>query len=242
MKPKKPKKLYPWASNPLVWVLSFKLIDLLKPLKPGRRERPILFSAPMIRALRAGQKTQTRRPVKLEPRSDWLYLQAMWGRSPPPAPVDFGTPGLFRWVGEDYPDTDDDSVICPFGGPGDRLWAREGIRAAEPPPKIGHHGPRPLIAKYIADGFRAPIENWKWKNKALPAIHMPRSACRLLLELTAVRAERLQSITRADAIAEGVAQFYEWGLDPRGKYRELWDSLNGATPAPRALMANEVAA
>ena len=80
--------------------------------------RPALFSTPMARAYLEGRKTQTRRLVKPQPRPNH-YLQPMWGRSPPPDPTDFGAPGVWREVGPDYPDGDDDERRCPYGGPGE---------------------------------------------------------------------------------------------------------------------------
>src|SRR5690348_1316393 len=88
------------------------------------KEHPILFSGPMVRALLAGTKTQTRRILKPQP-AHWRYLQPMWGTSPPPNPTAFGEPYLWREVGPDYPDSEKDDRRCPYGVPGDRLWVRE---------------------------------------------------------------------------------------------------------------------
>src|SRR5690348_4127879 len=91
------------------------------------RERPILFSAPMVRAILDGRKTQTRRVVK--PQLDlghYLYWQEM-------PPLDGKT--RYRRVGADYPDTEkDDGIVCPYGQPGARLWVREtwAVQRSEP--------------------------------------------------------------------------------------------------------------
>lgn len=162
------------------------------------RERPILFSGPMVRAILAGTKTQTRRVVKPQPAGEW----ASPGRS-----------------------------SCPYGRPGDRLWVRE---------TFGHfersEGFKPGCAVfYRADGNCLKLEPWR------PSIHMPRWACRLVLEISAIRMERLQAISEADAIAEG-ASFHDglgvghsgWRHDfgdvhatARDAFARLWRDLNG---------------
>jgi hypothetical protein len=142
-------------------------------------ERPILFSATMVRAILAGKKTQTRRAVRWpftgQPRAEELDnlgdIQSLWVRGKP--------------------------VPCPYGIQGDRLWVRE---------TWAHSGAdkrRALI--YRADegtaamALQAP-EFGRWR----PAIHMPRTACRLRLEVTDMRAERLQDISIGDVDAEGL--------------------------------------
>lgn len=188
------------------------------------KERPILFSGPMVRALLAGTKTQTRRfankPVK-HPDLGNLY-----------------TPGAL--VLENEPQ----HVIeraCPYGRPGDRLWVREtwnwfdpaeipadrrGMRA----PFTGCQGPRTIewVAGYQADGpLNHPSDGAKclWR----PSIHMPRWACRILLEIVSVRIERLNEINRGDAMAEGCPfQNMVQGDDPRAWYADLWEEINGA--------------
>jgi len=199
-------------------------------------ERPILFSGPMVRALLAGTKTQTRRVVSKQATHD-LYYQRMYGVSPPPNPVAFGTPGLWRIVGPDYPDGKDDDVTCPYGQPGDRLWVREAFMH-EPADYCWEASvsipSRPASTVYRADYPESqPGEGWK------PSIHMPRNLCRLVLEVTAVRVERLQAITEADAQAEGVERdgesfwrgyakgHYDLFPDARGSYASLWVSING---------------
>lgn len=155
-------------------------------------ERPVIFSAPMVRALLAGRKTQTRRIVK--------------GVDECP----HGYDGVKGFDGGG-------AVRCPYGTPGDRLWVREtfafNVRKAQ---------------GYV---YRADIDpatdGWKWT----PAIHMPRAASRLWLEVTGIRAERLQELSRQDAEAEGVGH-----VMPKSAvemYRDLWDSLN-AKRAPWA--------
>jgi len=187
--------------------------------------RPILFSAPMVRALLDGRKTMTRRVLKPQPARP-AFGDGYW--------YDAGAPA--RDIMEGEPE------ITRFA-PGDLLWVREtfsGVHEYERekwPPSAWFAGD-PLW--YWADGNPADGD---W-TKPKPGIHMPRWASRLTLAVTAVRVERLQDISEADAIAEGIARSphgngdqwcsYPLGtsaagwLDPRESYRELWNSINGA--------------
>lgn len=160
-----------------------------------------------------GRKTQTRRVIKEKQPSGHHYIQRMWGRSPPPNPVDFGTPGLFCEVGPDYPDGEEDLFKCPYGKPGDRLWVKEawGI-------DLGHGGwaTGDATLTYRCDGKQVPLLKSKfdlpetvgklanfraaWRSPRF----MPRWASRSTIELLDVRAERLQDISPADCVAEGI--------------------------------------
>jgi hypothetical protein len=203
-------------------------------------ERPILFSAPMVRALLAGTKTQTRRAVRLtQDQQNWLrdpflYLQPMYGTSPPPNPVEFGTRGLWRIAGPDYPDGEEDNVWCDYGAPGDRLWVREnGWERPERTPKMMREGADTWAPYYYdADGITpqeaADFKAWGFKRR--PSIHMPRHASRILLEVTGVRVERLQAISEKDAAAEGWPEPPPDGTphpSPRAWYTGVWAGLNG---------------
>ena len=172
-------------------------------------ERPIIFSAPMVRAVMAGTKTQTRRVVKLKP---WQQIEER----------DDG----FAWPWMYDGDRDADHwVLCPYGQPGSRMWVRESFCDA-----------RQAAAGrvlYRASGDVA----CRWK----PSIHMPRFASRITLQITSVRVERLQDISEADAIAEGVTPKWEPGCSGRlmeaaggfsfrpaaSAYADLWESLHG---------------
>lgn len=190
-------------------------------------ERPILFQGAMVRAILAGTKTQTRRLVKPQTAVSHHYLQPMFGKSPDGH--EFGTPGLWREVGPDYPDGPEDDRRCPYGAPGDRLWVREawgfdsGVRGDFRPLDRQDLSGMDLLTHtlYSADGGEAP----RWR----PSIHMPRWASRITLEVTSVRAERLQSISDDDAIDEGISRE---GLSiirgsARQRFAELWDDING---------------
>lgn len=188
------------------------------------KERPILFSGAMIRAILAGQKTQTRRVAKPVRHPDLGHIC---------------TPGSL--VLEREPQHVIDRA-CPYGQPGDRLWVRESWRTdstldAKPPSSFKAW---PIF--YSADGKIIKHGSFfgDTDGKTRPGIHMPRWACRILLEIVSVRVERLQDICEADAEAEGCAaepcdhkrQNCEdigcCGPTAVGAYRYLWDSINGA--------------
>lgn len=201
------------------------------------KERPILFSAPMVKAILEGRKSQTRRVVK----SPHVTEADKWRVIPTKAdePTTWqsgihGGGGLFA-AGE--------TIKCPYGQPGDRLWVRENVQAVEKPD--GQDG-----VHYLADMTFRPIENTPqaaemWldlydygktglRGRVVPSIHMPRWASRLTLEIVNVRVERVQEISRRDANAEGVeCKVYQYARledAPQDKFRELWDSINGQRP------------
>lgn len=177
------------------------------------KERPILFSASMVRALLAGTKTQTRRIAKPVRHPDLGNMYA---------------PGAL--VLEHEPQHVIDRC-CPYGRPGDRLWVRETHMNWWKLDPANPEGPRLFshVAAFAADGYELePGERW------IPSIHMLRAASRILLEITGVRVERLQSINEADAAAEGVATWApgalspeSLGADPSDQFRWLWTSING---------------
>lgn len=164
------------------------------------KERPIIFGAEMVRAILDGRKTQTRRVIK-----------------PQPYYVDF-EPRYEKntwafWSDEVLKYRNGLIVRCPYGVPGDRLWVKE---AWADPYDV-------RIPVYRADMATA-YEGLRWR----PSIFMPRWASRIILEITGVRAERVQAISEDDAIAEGVLGDegpYDQGL-PSMCFRTLWDSIN----------------
>lgn len=210
------------------------------------KERPILFSAPMVRAILAGAKTQTRRIVKPQPtmgmvagRPDlgtgWIWIRANKARFNNPC----DEADLCRSMSEHH-------GICPYGEPGDRLWVKETIDRRR---SKGQYGPH---AYYRADDARVTaLDNkdrdtphkWKWQRDCLPCIHMPRGLSRITLEVTSARVERLKDITEDDARAEGCSGFdpepvAEGGTiyayhgvssapSPVAHFRCLWESING---------------
>jgi len=187
------------------------------------KERPILMSGPMVRAILEGRKTQTRRIVKPQPsgsntQKDPYGWRWKW------VPTDKRIP-ICEW-GKDTTGWISMLKHCPYGVHGDRLWVKETFA----PHGIGDGG----IA-YRADGPEWDDEcDIKWK----PSLFMPRWASRITLEIEAVRVERLIEISNDDAIAEGVVyrdscwfatddpKALPW-MTASGAYRELWESING---------------
>lgn len=176
------------------------------------KERPILFSGEMVRALLDGRKTQTRRTVNPQPPCNCSY--AINGAESHAICHATGNPS--QWVPPTSKSTDH-RLPCPYGQPGDRLWVKEttGI--------CGGCG----IDQYRADQLNkfcrycgTPFEKWK------PSIFCTRKLSRITLEITAVRVERLQGITDADARAEGCCGVAstQFGLP---NYRYVWESING---------------
>lgn len=169
-------------------------------------ERPILFSAEMVRAILRGNKTQTRRkaPIRelniLQHPGDMLtwsvsFLKAIKGT-------------LTSHSGGKFSDLQARSIIAsqfnPYGKPGDLLWVREGF-AVQPELWADNRGPQPihytadLVVGFAGEPDRRQIEDYRSK----PSIHMPRWASRITLRITDVRVERLQDISEDDARAEG---------------------------------------
>ena len=187
------------------------------------KEHPILFSAPMVRAILAGTKTQTRMVLKLQPPADAEHHSLADVGHPWHDIYGHNGPAIHR-------------VRCPYGQPKDRLWVRENFCPIYPEDPH-YNGGRPIEYDYQATykhGHRLGDligEKKKWK----PSIHMPRTASRITLEITGVRVERLHDISESDAIAEGVrvhADHHEKPCSsiysPVQAYRDLWESINGA--------------
>ena len=191
------------------------------------KERPILFSGPMVRAILDGRKTMTRRVLKRQPHEgvdavEWQDHIIVGMNVPDQSGFAMMRGGVIE----------SEAIRCPYGAPGDRLWVREAHWHREV-----FHADCLNDYEYCAtcerpDGSLDPNDyhnmNGYWRK--CPSIHMPRWASRINLEITGVRVERLQDITDADALAEGACH-----PDPRAKdgcYRSafegLWESINGA--------------
>ena len=193
------------------------------------RERPILFSGPMVRAVLAGTKTQTRRAVKPQPPMGCEYI--INGAYSHALCRSIENPDL--WVPPTARSTDH-RLPCPCGQPGDRLWVREAWNVM-----TADGGKRTVF--YRADEDDPDWHGLKWK----PSIHMPRRASRITLEITGVRVERLNEISEEDAKAEGIAPHRKggwcWEQPPKGiegtnhfgaktardAYSDLWGAING---------------
>lgn len=170
------------------------------------KERPILFSGEMVRAILRGEKTVTRRIIKVQP----------------PAPVEdeHYYPSINMWrvkvEGDEHR-----GIPCPYGRTRDRLWVREtwaefwcgmgrnvSYRADECP-------------VYDHDGETLKLE---WK----PSSYMFRADSRILLEIAEVQPQRLHDMTEEDAKKEGITTV--WPLNPDcGHFVKLWNSINGKT-------------
>lgn len=197
-------------------------------------EHPISMSGPMVRAILAGAKTQTRRTVKPQPTPSslggwrWISDEACFGWAHE-APMDYFAPH------------------CPYGAPGDLMWVQEEWGVAE----LSFDNPY-TKAHYRADGTYLVIPGW---HKATEFIAddlsfqwcesntMPRWACRLVLEIMSVRVERLQEISDVDAIDEGMFTLPKpeltaaivlarqngerppLGETPSQRYRRFWNTL-----------------
>jgi hypothetical protein len=179
-------------------------------------EKPILFSGEMVRAILDGRKTQTRRVVKPQPPDGW------GGKS---SKIALAT-------------------HCPYGQPGMTLWVRETwashFHMDDTKPSEFSIG-----AQMLPVWYRATDDNstWRERGKWRPSIFMPRWATRITLQVTGVRVERVQDISEADAVAEGIERKGEiWKCceyagahcygtnDPTVSFSKLWDSINGARP------------
>ncbi|QKY11641.1 hypothetical protein [Janthinobacterium lividum] len=220
------------------------------------RDHPIIFTGPMVRALLDGSKTQTRRVVKLQRLAGSHFEGGAAGvefdgfrvpRDCGLAPARFSAEvvGGGAYLSEE--------VHCPYGQPGDRIWVRETFGYVSP-----DEHQRPHSECNIE--YRADLEpdctdrpcSWpvgecagdparpRWR----PSIHMPRAASRILLEIVSVRVERLQDISDADIVAEGIdmdalaeAQDRYDAIAKNGNasgrltlrtaWRDLWESTGG---------------
>ena len=194
-------------------------------------EKPILFSGEMVRAILAGRKTMTRRPIKPQPVEDdgsWLWSKGK---------TDFAWPSLSTIRAAHDPDAYESELAtcaleddCPYGPPGTVLWVRE---TWWQPPAIEHD----MRVQFDADLRPADRRNAErdllplgWRRRA--SIHLPRAHARLFLRVKSVRVERVQEIDYDGATAEGVfADFSEpdghgFRSEARNFFHDLWDSLN----------------
>ncbi|MFJ2710914.1 hypothetical protein ACIOZM_08470 [Pseudomonas sp. NPDC087346] len=224
------------------------------------KERPILFSAPMVRAILDGRKTVTRRPVKgwqiptedasvaAGERHRWMAIAQRDPR--------YGF-GVFGATEAECAKELEEFAPCPYGRRGERLWVRETTEADE------DRSDTVVLSRYAAD--RAPVlyagsedleyngsvAHWDYPRRSRPSIHMQRWACRILLEITDVRVERLQDISEEQAVDEGLSwegevngktfythapktyppgshqQFGVSGTDAISAFRNLWKSTGG---------------
>lgn len=202
-------------------------------------DKPIIFSAPMVRALLDGSKTQTRRFLSIKGQRGFFQFGPSDTR---------GYDWTFRRKDHVWEDYEHDKLLglLPIQV-GDRLWVREnwclcGKMDGIKPSKCSKNEP----VGYLADGtIRELACSMISQGRTRPSIHMPRWASRLTLTVTDVRVQRLQDISEADAIAEGSRPF--WDKDnphdipcpdgstmemmplkgPQDAFQKLWNSING---------------
>lgn len=212
-----------------------------KPVKEFH-EHPILFSASMVRALRADKKTQTRRTSGLDKvngdPSAWEYIGGG---------AEFHKAFVFRNLNDPHVVI---QIKSPYGIAGDRLWTREswavgkcadGFKPSELAPRVWKVDNGGIW--YLSD-CTEPAHAISPQGKPRVSIFMPRWASRDNLELVDVRPERLASITDADARAEGIQVLplqseddpSAWwqsgpgenqGRTPRDSFSQLFESING---------------
>lgn len=221
------------------------------------KERPILFSGPMVREILGGRKTQTRRVIKPQPKH--LQVHAHSGK------VIYDGANR-RWCWKNLVASDCWSIgfeqelaeLCPYGKPGDRLWVRESWCQKFKEDGSGwvynlEGNLDSSCVHYRADGYQVLATDGdgfqRWNKDGTeaspwnPSIHMPRWASRIKLEIVSVRVERLNDISGDDAFAEGVPcsgyAEHDWDDDgcptPTAKrhalaleeYEALWEFING---------------
>lgn len=175
------------------------------------KERPILFSPPMVQALLDGRKTQTRRVIKLNQAGRAVRAGRNWHPGDPNA-----------------------DKACPYGIPGDRLWVRETWAIGISTGNSWHSEdgrikaisePQRYQRRYAANGTDGFFGKWR------PSIFMPRWASRITLEITEIRVQRLQEISEEDAEAEGCVAKVSFSetrtVLAREGFSHLWESING---------------
>ena len=196
-------------------------------------DRPIIFSAPMIRALLDGRKTQTRRLLSIQgrrgftefgpsdtPGYDWHFRDArMLWHDLRHADLIARLPwavGDFLWVQEAW-------NLFALSQDAEESWPVRSVPRADP-----RKDDDAVRGHYVVDYAATASDDGPWR----PSIHMPRWASRLTLTVTDVRVQRLQEISEEDAQAEGVPPFVWVGrhLDAPHRYnfQLLWDELHGS--------------
>lgn len=173
------------------------------------KEKPILFSTPMVKAILDGRKTMTRRVVKKFEDNGFMILE------PDPSYCPYGQPGDRLWVRETWRPAYDKELYCcvEFRSNASRIKPAAGSLSEDQ----GH--------RFADDCPDVPSIHAKWR----PSIHMPRWASQITLEITGVRVERVQDISEQDARDEGASPITENKTVSgvfRSGFRLLWDSIN----------------
>ncbi len=187
------------------------------------KERPILFSAPMVRAILEGRKTQTRRILKVQPNTRHREIE-----------FENGLLTEYSMIGGCWHAVN--KFKCPYGKPQDQLWVRETWCVANIYDHIKPSEINPAGDKNWC-GVRYPANQDAIGIKKRPSIFMPRWASRIDLLIKDIRVERLQDISEEDAIAEGIEvcgrgyRIYstenKFTFCPITSFKSLWNSING---------------
>lgn len=185
------------------------------------KERPILFSGPMVRAILAGQKTQTRRVIK--PVRGFEHHSIC-------KPDMAADPWAVWWHG-DITDRVGCMQDCQYGKPGDTLWVREQLTRPDGEQWLYAADRQPVMVRRSDESAMVVWAHHK-EQAYCPSIHMPRWASRITLEITGVRVERLQEISAADAVVEGCESY-----TPYDQFRALWSTIH-AVDGPNGWAAN----
>lgn len=211
------------------------------------KERGMIFNGEMVRALLSGRKTQTRRSMKVQPSEGFTPMNMALE---PDYKARWYTPGIVDKEGYLQPASkevfgvanENEGYSCPFGAVGDRIWVREAFRVHSRATDVAT-----LVYKasernsWTEQTHRVPVavcNKPATPEKWTPSLHMPRWASRILLEITDVRVERLNSISQEDAQAEGL-ELTGWRpaysdpdsggevITPYDNFAELWSSIYG---------------
>ena len=190
------------------------------------KERPILFSSEMVRAILEGKKSQTRRVVKDKHYTQWQIDNGIPHNGQDSIVMDVNGETIIplsylKVIYDEHADRVGGRIFCPYGSEGDRLWVREvWLKQA------GEITYRTDLGELVA---KSALYKGSWKSPRF----MPRWASRITLEITNIRVERLQEITGRDAIAEGMlpegtmlTDLIHSADDPIEQFAQLWDSLN----------------
>lgn len=196
-------------------------------------DRPIIFSAPMVRALLYGRKTQTRRILKPQPHTHVPRFKRVFDDPPYFEAQDWGGHAVNAFSKGKH-------SVSPFPpirySIGDRLWVREAWKAHSTFNGVRPRDIVPSMVFYLADDDYSPSG-----APGRPGIFMPRWASRLTLMVTEVRVQRLNDISPEDADEEGL-HFYKFDFEPhwRGSddlpwrsegpveaFKDLWCSIHG---------------
>lgn len=193
------------------------------------KERPIIFDGESVRAILAGNKTQTRRVVKPQASDEWL------------PEVGFYHPTKVDRHGDMYPgeevfgaSDEEEGRVCPYGAPGVALWVRETfcpVASRDP------HSTEPRaddLVHYRADANGDVLEVIDGVRGWTSPMFMPRVYARLTLRVTDVRVERLNSISELDCEAELGAAPHSLGNGAYSAFSKRWNAINGKRGFPWA--------